>query len=232
MSDLARSGAPSSTPAPATSPTAATLVRVLASVVDLVVTDHDPVGHEPAVRQAVEASAEALSGLVGPDPERTAEALDVLVGVVDALPAGDPTLSDRWRAQVRMLTPALATARLVVSRMEAMVDEFTRLAGPPAPAAPAHASPGHAAPAAGAGSHGGSVRAVPASAPACGRAASEAGPSPARRRAPAGTAGPGPAEAPGPPATAGPSAAPEPTRPADPGGSAAPGAPGPAAPEP
>jgi hypothetical protein len=135
VSDLTRLRAVSST----ASPTASTLVRVLASVVDLVVTDHDPVADEAAVGMAVRAAADALSGLADADPERTADALDVLVAVVESLPGNDPTLFDRWRQHVRALTPALATARNVVARMEAMVDEFNQLAeradggGVPAP---------------------------------------------------------------------------------------------------
>lgn len=123
MSDLTRLRAVATT-----SPTAATLVRVLSSVVDLVVTDHDPVADEAAVEMAVRAAADALSGLADADPQRTADALDVLLAVVESLPGSDPTLFDRWRQHVRALTPALATARNVVARMEAMVDEFTRLA--------------------------------------------------------------------------------------------------------
>jgi hypothetical protein len=123
LSDATRPGAP--TP---TSHTAATLVRVLASVVDLVATDHDPVAHEVAVQRAVEAGASALTGLAESDPERTSVALDALSEVVEDLPGEDPTLFDRWRQQVRALTPALVTARQVVTRMEAMVDEFGRLA--------------------------------------------------------------------------------------------------------
>jgi hypothetical protein len=137
VSDLTRPGA-----AP-TSSTAATLVRVLTSVVDLVVTDHEPVAHEWAVQEAVRAAAEALAGLADDEPERTAEALDMLVAVVDALPGTDPTLFDRWQQQVRSLTPALATVRLVVSRLEAMVAEFTTVVRPPgAPVPLASAEPG------------------------------------------------------------------------------------------
>jgi hypothetical protein len=131
-------------------------VRVLASVVDLVATDHDPVAEEPAVRRAVEAAASALVGLAEDDPERTSDALDALVDVVDLLPGGeDTTVFERWRQQVRTLMPALDTAHDMVGRLEVMMAEFTRLAAvwgpltpPPAPSTAAAGHPPHPIPSA------------------------------------------------------------------------------------